>query len=128
MNHTKNEYSDLKLLNLKQSSKIYSIEEIKNIARQIFSKYNFEKVYLFGSYARGEATKLSDIDIMVVGGNINTLMNLSDFALELVKIFKKEIDIVKEENYTKKDDNEYFDLANKLFYNVVRKERVLIYG
>lgn len=128
MNDTKNEYSDLKLLNLKQSSKIYSIEEIKNIARQIFSKYNFEKVYLFGSYARGEATKLSDIDIMVVGGNINTLMNLSDFALELVKIFKKEIDIVKEENYTKKDDNEYFDLANKLFYNVVRKERVLIYG
>ena len=128
MNNTKNEYSDLKLLNIKQSSKIYSIEEIKNIARQIFSKYNFEKVYLFGSYARGEATNLSDIDIMVVGGNINTLMNLSDFALELVKIFKKEIDIVKEENYTKKDDNEYFDLANKLFYNVVRKERVLIYG
>ena len=128
MNNTKSEYSDLKLLNLKQSSKIYSIEEIKNITRQIFSKYNFEKVYLFGSYARGEATKLSDIDIMVVGGNINTFMNLSDFALELVKILKKEVDIVKEENYTKKEDNEYFDLANKLFYSVVCKERVLIYG
>jgi len=128
MNGIKNEYSDLKLLNLKQSNKIYSIDEIRNIAKQIFSKYNFEKVYLFGSYARGEATKLSDIDIMVVGGNINTLINLSDFALELVKIFKKEIDIVKEENYTKKDDNEYFDLANKIFYNIVCKERVLIYG
>lgn len=128
MNNTKCEYSDLKLLNIKQSSKIYSIEEIKNITRQIFSKYNFEKVYLFGSYARGEATKLSDIDIMVVGGNINTFMNLSDFALELVKILKKEVDIVKEENYTKKEVNEYFDLANKLFYSVVCKERVLIYG
>lgn len=128
MNNKNNEYSDLKLLNLKQSEKIYSIREIQELSKEIFKKYNLDKVYLFGSYARGEATKGSDIDIMVVGGNIKTLLLLSNFALELVKLFKKEFDIVKEETYMQKEENEYFSLANKIFYDEVCKERVLIYG
>ena len=124
-----NDYSDLKLLNIRKTNKIYSIDEIKKISKEVFDKYKIEKVYLFGSYSRGEATSKSDIDIMIVGGNIKTLENLSTFALELVKIFKKEFDIVNEEKYTtRKRDNKYFDLANKLFYNAVCQERILIYG
>ena len=126
-----NEYSDLKLLNIRKSNKIYSIDEIKKLSKEIFDKYKVNKVYLFGSYSRGEATSKSDIDIMIVGGNINTLEMLSKFALELVKLFKKEFDIVNEEKYTKKKDkesNEYFELANQLFYKEVCQERILIYG
>ncbi len=124
-----NEYSDLKLLNIRKTNKVYSIDEIKNISKKVFEKYKIDKVYLFGSYSRGEATGKSDIDIMTVGGELNTLESLSTFALELVKLFKKEFDIVSEEKYTKtQKNNKYFELANQLFYKEVCRERVLIYG
>ena len=38
----------------------------------IVKKNNLKGVYLFGSYARGEATPESDIDLMIVGGDLNT--------------------------------------------------------
>ena len=41
---------------------IYTIEEIKEIVSPIFKKYNIYNVYLFGSYARNEANKESDIE------------------------------------------------------------------
>ena len=50
-----------------KDSKIYSIEEIKKKSNHIFEKNDFvSKVYLFGSYARNEATDDSDLDFMVV--------------------------------------------------------------
>ena len=45
------------------NEKIYTIEEIKNCIFKILKKYGIEKAYLFGSYARNEANKNSDIDI-----------------------------------------------------------------
>jgi predicted nucleotidyltransferase len=44
---------------------IYTIEEIKEKIRPIAEKYNLPAVYLFGSYARGEADEKSDVDIMI---------------------------------------------------------------
>lgn len=41
------------------------IEEIRELAR----KYDIEKVILFGSRARGDFRRTSDIDIAVEGGN-----------------------------------------------------------
>lgn len=42
------------------------IEEIRNIAK----KYNVEKVILFGSRARGDYSRASDIDLAIHGGDI----------------------------------------------------------
>ena len=42
---------------------VYTIKEIKNIIKPIFNKYGINDIYLFGSYARGEAKASSDIDI-----------------------------------------------------------------
>jgi predicted nucleotidyltransferase len=44
---------------------IYSIEQLKELVAPIARKYNLKAVYVFGSYARGEATEESDIDLMV---------------------------------------------------------------
>ncbi|MEI6532849.1 MAG: nucleotidyltransferase domain-containing protein [Candidatus Roizmanbacteria bacterium] len=41
-------------------------ENIKLFISRIKSKYNPQKIILFGSYARGQATKYSDIDIDVI--------------------------------------------------------------
>lgn len=42
------------------------IEEIRNLAQ----KYDIEKVILFGSRARGDFRRTSDIDIAVTGGDV----------------------------------------------------------
>lgn len=44
---------------------MYTMNEIKEKIEPIAKKYDLEKVYLFGSYARGEADEESDLDFVV---------------------------------------------------------------
>ena len=44
-----------------------SIPTIKERITPICEKYSIKKAYLFGSYARGEATEKSDVDIRIEG-------------------------------------------------------------
>ena len=44
------------------SNKIYTIDEIRKIISPIATRYGVERMFLFGSYARGEATTQSDLD------------------------------------------------------------------
>lgn len=43
---------------------IYTIDKIKNIYLNIFEKYHIKDVWIFGSYAKNEATGISDIDFL----------------------------------------------------------------
>ena len=112
-------------------NKIYTFEEIKLIVKPIFEKYKIEKAYLFGSYARKEATEKSDIDIMIVkeNSNIITLLNLAEFEEELEKALNKKIDIIIEETYTKEiiSENKYGKLAKELFYKQIINDRRILY-
>lgn len=47
--------------------KIYAMNEIAAIIRPILQNYGVSRAYLFGSYARGEATEHSDIDLRIDG-------------------------------------------------------------
>ena len=44
---------------------ILSLEKIKEICSDVFSTYEVEYCYLFGSYAKGTATEKSDIDLLI---------------------------------------------------------------
>ena len=44
---------------------IYTIDELKKRVIPVAQKYRLPAVYLFGSYARGEATEHSDIDLLI---------------------------------------------------------------
>ncbi len=46
-------------------SRIYTVEEIQKKVRPIAEKYGIDTVWLFGSYARGEANENSDVDLLV---------------------------------------------------------------
>ena len=51
----------------KYSRYVVSIKFITRVAQDIFTEYpEIESAYLYGSYARGEATGESDVDIMVI--------------------------------------------------------------
>lgn len=42
------------------------LDRIKAISKRLKDKYHAERVILFGSYARGEVTEDSDVDILVI--------------------------------------------------------------
>ncbi len=44
---------------------VYSLNEIKTTLCPIFDSYAIRKAVLFGSYAKGEATNTSDIDLVL---------------------------------------------------------------
>lgn len=46
----------------------YSIDEMKRIITPIAEKYGVDRVFLFGSRARGDSTAQSDIDLRVDRG------------------------------------------------------------
>ena len=76
------------------SNFIASVRGIKLACRQLFPKEypEIKCAYLYGSYARGEATGKSDIDILVV---IDKPMGLKYFGIaeDLKKMLHKEVDI-----------------------------------
>ena len=84
-----------------------------------------------GSYARGEATEKSDIDIMIktTDSNVLTLLNLNNLEIELEEKLEKAVDIIIEETYTNEINSEdiYGTLAKKIFYNEVIKDRCVVY-
>ena len=51
----------------------YSIPELRSIVGKLASQYGAERVYLFGSYARGDMTASSDIDLRIDKGAIRGL-------------------------------------------------------
>lgn len=58
------------------SEKVYTIEEIKELLEEVLKDEPVYKVILFGSYAKKEASKKSDIDLL-----IDTNSKLKGFAL-----------------------------------------------
>lgn len=91
---------------------IYTLEDIKKIVQPIAVKYNVETVYLFGSYARGEATSESDLDFLVFGGSEFKPVKIFELAEELREAFEKSVDVfeIREVN------------QDSLFYDTIMKE------
>ena len=44
---------------------VYTTDQIRAIATPIAAAYDIKSMSLFGSYARGEATEDSDVDILI---------------------------------------------------------------
>ena len=98
------------------SEKVYSIEEISQIILPLIKKYRASKVILFGSYARNEADKDSDIDVLVIGGDAFEPTDVFCIADELNRISQKKVDVYEEReiNHT------------SAFYNTIISEGVEI--
>jgi predicted nucleotidyltransferase len=105
---------------------VYTLNELKKIIKPIAVKYDLPAVYVFGSYARNEATENSDLDILIdrTDSKIKSLFDMGGLYNELCEIFKKEVDLVT--TYALTQDGE--DDKTPMFRETVMKERVTIYG
>lgn len=72
------------------------LENLKNNKQNLKSNFHLAKIGLFGSFARGEATNTSDIDIIV---KFNKPIGWDFILLKeyLENILNKEVDLVTEE-------------------------------
>lgn len=67
-------------------------QQIKTIAR----RYGIRNIRIFGSVARGEDTRRSDIDLLVKGRQILTIPELCGVQEELGKLLGKRVQVVEE--------------------------------
>ncbi len=75
---------------------VMTMDEIRERVAPVAEKYALKAVYIFGSYARGEATDDSDVDILVdiSGSTIKSLFDMGGLYNDLSESIGKEIDIV----------------------------------
>jgi len=73
-------------------------QNIVNKLQTFFPAYPIEKAWVFGSYARGEETRKSDLDILVRFDK-NAAITLFDYAgimIDLEDLLRKKVDLVSE--------------------------------
>lgn len=105
---------------------IYTIDQIKSLIAPIAAKYGLKAVYLFGSYARGEATEQSDVDLLVdtTGTNLRSLLSLGALYCDVEQALEKEIDLITVSTLEQKVQMP----SEADFRDIVWKEKVNIYA
>ncbi|MBC7765672.1 MAG: nucleotidyltransferase domain-containing protein [Hyphomonadaceae bacterium] len=94
---------------------MYRIEQIKAIVTPLFIAYGVTKGAVFGSYARGDETESSDVDLLFSIGKSMPLSKWHEMEDEIQKALGKRVDFV-----------EYGTLSKRVEQEVLR-EAVVIY-
>ncbi len=68
--------------------------DISTAASRVLAQYDVSEAYLFGSFARGEQTPDSDIDLRLVCGNTMTFGTLYELSHELERELGRKVEIV----------------------------------
>lgn len=104
---------------------VLSISEIQSLVRPIAKKYQLRAVYLFGSYARNEATADSDVDFLIdrTGSKIKSMFDMGGLYSDLSSIMGKSIDIIT----TQMLEQESTKVRTPDLVNNVLSERISIY-
>ena len=100
-------------------------KEIEEITKQIIQQYKPEKIILFGSYAKGDFTKDSDLDFLVIKKDTLPLIG-RERARGLRKLIKKRVaaDFL---IYRPEEFNRRLKMGDP-FLKLIAKEGKVLYG
>ena len=87
---------------------------IQQIVSKYAEAYGADRVVLFGSYARGDMTENSDIDLLIDKGSIRGL-KFASLLCDLEEALGKPVDLISVRG------------ADEEFLNAVHKDEVLLY-
>ena len=93
-----------------------SLNEIKAIVKELPERYRAEYALLLGSYACGDATPDSDIDVILVGGKNFVPRNIFALAEDLREMTGRDADV-----FEMREVN-----AGTPFYEAVMREGIRI--
>jgi len=111
--HTQEAREPLRGKNL-QAGRRGAITNLKKKILPILKKNKVKKAGIFGSYARGDYNKNSDIDILVRVNSEWSLLDLVGLELELKKILGKDVDLLT------------YNGIHPLLKNIILKEEIRI--
>ncbi len=94
---------------------LYSMNEIREKSVPIARKYGVNRLGLFGSYARGEASPASDLDFLIDEGQIQGLFQYMGFVLDLEDAFGCHVDVIMD------------GIEDKDFLKRIKKDEVVLY-
>lgn len=92
----------------------HTISEIQAVVECLAKKYGAQRVYLFGSYARGDMTDQSDIDLRIDKGSIRGLA-FAGLLGDLEDALGTHVDLISTAGM---DDD---------FFQEIQKDEVLLY-
>ena len=104
---------------------VYTLEEIRLRVQPVAEKYRLRAVYVFGSYARGEAREDSDIDLLIDAEG----SGLRGFAYgglyqDLEDALEKPIDLITVGSLTQPTHHK----SDMQFRETLQRERREVYG
>jgi predicted nucleotidyltransferase len=104
---------------------IYTLDELREIIKPIAEKYDIPAVYIFGSYARGEATEDSDVDVLFDGRGVKFpgMFGLGGLYVDLEEALQKQLSLVEESAL----ESPRVKLKRPWFYENVNREKVMVY-
>lgn len=95
-------------------AKLPEISDIKKVVVLLGKHYGAERIFLFGSYARGEADEESDIDLRIDKGEIRGLQ-MGALLTDIEDALGKKVDLLS----TK--------CLRKDFLEAIKDEEILLY-
>ena len=91
-------------------------DDIKKVITEYFSQKPVNRVWLFGSYARGDADEKSDVDVLVdVDNSKNIGLDYFVWHMDLAEKINKKVDVVS------------YGWVNKRLWPYIQKDMTLIY-
>lgn len=93
---------------------VNTLPEIRNIVSRLAAKYGAQRVYLFGSYARGDITPASDIDLRIDKGSIRGLQ-MAGLLVDLEDALGTSVDLIPTGS------------LDSGFLSEIRKDEILLY-
>ena len=91
-----------------------SIQKIKKKIIPILKRYGVKRAAIFGSLAKGEVKKNSDLDILVEFKGEKSLLDLVGLKLELEEILERKVDVLT------------YDSLHPLLKNIILNEQKAI--
>lgn len=99
-----------------KGDKVYTIDEIRDKVIPLAKKYGVRRMWLFGSYARGEADAQSDVDFLVDGAkNLRGMFAYTRLIQDLEDELGCHVDLISE------------GISDKNFLAEIQKDEVLLY-
>lgn len=105
------------------TEKVYSVEEIKSIVTPIAKKHRINKMFLFGSYARGNADSKSDVDLRIDSEYLTDLFRFGSLYDDLENALDKSLDLIT----TQALRQNLNDPLTRKFIKNMRKDELLLY-
>ena len=96
--------------------RVLHLDEIQTTVTNLGTRYGIERAYLFGSYARGDATPESDIDLRIDQGKLRGYFALSGLCLALQEQLGTKVDLLTSDSLDEK------------FLNRIHGEEILLYA